>query len=77
MYIASYILWKYVGEDNCPALSIPDNGNVSCSEEIISFKAGEICNFTCNSGYELTGSNTRMCENGNWTGNKATCTESK
>lgn len=68
----------YIGEVSCPALSIPDNGNSSCSEEIISFEAEEleICNFTCNSGYELTGSNTRMCENGNWTGNEATCTRS-
>lgn len=38
---------------------------------------GEICNFTCNSGYQLTGSNNRTCENGNWTGSEATCTRSK
>lgn len=55
---------------------MPDNGNSSCSEEMMSYES-EICNFTCNSGYELTGSNIRMCENGNWTGDEATCTRSK
>ena len=35
---------------------------------------GDTCSFTCNTGYELTGSGTRTCQNdGNWSGNEAMC----
>ena len=36
---------------------------------------GDTCSFTCNTGYELTGSDTRTCQsNGNWNGtDDATC----
>ena len=34
----------------------------------------DTCSFTCNTGYELTGSQTRMCQsNGGWSGSNATC----
>ena len=30
---------------------------------------GDTCSFTCNTGYELTGSDTRTCQsNGSWNG---------
>ena len=36
---------------------------------------GDTCSFTCNTGYELTGSDTRTCQSdGYWSGNNATCT---
>ena len=36
----------------------------------------DTCSFTCNTGYELTGSNTRTCQsNGNWNGNETICTQ--
>ena len=35
---------------------------------------GDTCNFTCNTGYELTGSDTRTCQsNGSWSGSDAIC----
>ena len=35
---------------------------------------GDTCSFTCNTGYELTGSDTRTCQsNGSWSGSKAVC----
>ena len=34
----------------------------------------DTCNFTCNTGYELTGSDTRTCQsNGNWSGSDDVC----
>ena len=34
----------------------------------------DICNFTCNTGYELTGANTRICQsNGSWSGSDVVC----
>ena len=35
---------------------------------------GETCNYTCNTGYELTGSDTRTCWNdGSWSGSDPVC----
>ena len=32
------------------------------------------CSFTCNTGYELTGSDTRICQSdGGWSGSDAVC----
>ena len=34
----------------------------------------DTCSFTCNTGYELTGSDTRTCQsNGIWSGSEAVC----
>ena len=34
----------------------------------------DTCNFTCNTGYELTGSGTRTCQsNGSWSGTDNVC----
>ena len=34
----------------------------------------DTCSFTCNTGYELTGSDTRMCQsNGSWNGTNNVC----
>ena len=39
---------------------------------------GDTCNFTCNTGYELTGSDTRTCQsNGRWSGSDDMCIEGK
>ena len=35
---------------------------------------GDICNFTCNTGYELTDSDTRICQSDkNWSGSDDVC----
>ena len=35
---------------------------------------GDTCSFTCNTGYELTGSDTRTCQsNGSWSGSNNVC----
>ena len=60
----------------CSVLSTPVNGDiVSCSSGRggVGYE-GDTCSFTCNTGYELTGSDTRTCQsNGSWSGNIATC----
>ena len=36
----------------------------------------ETCSLTCNTGYELTGSDTRTCQgDGNWSGSDDVCIE--
>ena len=50
----------------CLPLARPDNGVVGCSQNS--------CFFSCNFGYELTGSDTRTCQNdGSWSGMEAMC----
>ena len=35
---------------------------------------GDTCSFTCNTGYELTGSDTRTCQSdGSWSGSDNVC----
>ena len=53
----------------CDNLLTPPN------REIVSFSSGRVgyegdtCSFTCNTGYELTGSDSRTCQsNGSWSG---------
>ena len=39
---------------------------------------GDTCSFTCNTGYELTGSDNRTCQsNGSWSGSDDVCRRSK
>ena len=63
----------------CPSLSGPNNGMTTCllgDDGIHSYE--DTCNFTCNIGYELTGSDTRTCQSdGSWSGNDAACTIGK
>ena len=60
---------------NCSALNRPMNGMVSCSLGDDGFYSYEDnCSFTCNTGYELTGSDTRTCQsNGSWSGTDTMC----
>ena len=69
------LLYSVVGT-RCNDLSTPANGEIaSCS----SGRTGvgyerDTCNFTCNTGYEVTGSDTRTCQSdGNWTGGDVVC----
>ena len=58
-------------------LSPPSNGKITlCSSgtEGVGYE-GQTCNFRCDAGYELTGSDTRTCQsNGSWSGSPASCT---
>ena len=71
----SYIFIAVV-KIECNGLSVPSNGEiVSCSSGTpgVGFE-GDTCNFTCNTGYELTSSDTRTClSNGSWSGNDTVC----
>ena len=59
-----------IGAQLCPSLSEPNNGMINCSGA--SYE--DTCSFTCNTGYELTGSDTRTCQNdGSWNGTISTC----
>ena len=56
----------------------PNNGMINCSlgdDGIPSYE--DTCSFTCNNGYELTGSNTRTCQSdGSWSGSDNLCRRS-
>ena len=51
------------------------NGMMSCSlgdDGVSSYE--DTCSFTCNTGYELTGSDTRTCQSdGNWSNAHVMC----
>ena len=56
-------------------LTNPHNGMINCllgDDGVPSYE--DTCSFTCNTGYELTGSDTRTCQsNGNWSGSDDVC----
>ena len=56
-------------------MSDPSNGMINCSledDEVPSYE--DTCSFTCDTGYELTGSDTRTCQSdGSWSGSVAVC----
>ena len=67
-----------VAGTSCNLLSAPDNGMIDCSlggDGVPT--AGDTCRFTCNDGFEISGSQARRCRirnnRGRWTGNQATC----
>ena len=60
---------------NCLSLTDPNNGIINCSlgdDNITSYE--DTCSFTCDTGYELTGSDIRTCQSdGSWSGSDAIC----
>ena len=60
---------------SCSVLTNPHNGMVNCSlgdDGVSSYE--DTCSFTCNTGYDLTGSDTRTCQNdGSWSGSDDVC----
>ena len=60
---------------SCPSLTDPNNGIINCSlggDRVPSYE--DTCSFACNTGYELTGSDTRTCQSdGSWSGNVTVC----
>jgi len=60
----------------CDDLSMPSNGQIlSCTSDRIGVGyETESCSYTCNTGYELTGSDTRTCQtSGSWNGTDDVC----
>ena len=60
----------------CPPLTVPIDGMISCSlinSPVFSYE--DTCSFTCNTGYELTGSSeTRTCQsNETWSSSDVFC----
>ena len=63
-------------DESCDNLTSPSNGEItSCSSGGIGVGyEGDTCSFTCNTGYELTVSDTRTCQSdGSWSGSDAMC----
>ena len=60
---------------SCLPLTDPNNGMINCllgDDEVPSYE--DTCSFTCNTGYELTGSDSRTCQsNGSWSGSDDVC----
>ena len=67
-----------VVKTKCIQLSVPANGRiVACSSGTagMGYK-GDTCSVACNTGYELSGSDTRTCQsNGSWSGSDVVCRE--
>ena len=70
--VCMYVIFCLV---TCPSLTEPNNGTITCSlgdDGVPSFE--DTCSFTCNTGYELTGSDTRTCQsNMSWSGSETMC----
>ena len=76
MYIQCLIfVLPTVLDIRCEILSTPSDGRMLCSSGRVGVGyEGDTCNFTCNTGYELTGSDNRTCQsNGSWSGSEALC----
>ena len=78
MYIRSYsiqiiIVSIFCNIVQCTSLSSPTNGNISCNSTDVS-RYEDQCSFSCDPGYELTGSSSRQClSSGSWSGSDVTC----
>ena len=59
----------------CTELTDPTNGTTTCLLiNSPSFSYEDTCSITCNTGYELTGSDTRTCQSdGSWSGTDVMC----
>ncbi|XP_065899767.1 CUB and sushi domain-containing protein 1-like [Dysidea avara] len=75
----SSVMWVATGEEwscervQCTTLPSPSNGNISCDSTGVP-RYEDQCSFSCDPGYELTGSSTRQClSNGSWNGTDVTC----
>ena len=75
LVIKSLLCIMLIAARLCPSLSEPNNGMISCSLGIDGDATYEdTCSFICNTGYELTGSDTRICQSeGSWSGTGGSC----
>jgi len=67
----------------CLTLAAPDNGDISCLLRSSDGRptVGDSCSFTCDDGFELSGSSVRTCQrrrrNTRWSGQPTICTKGK
>uniref|UniRef100_A0A8C9ZDM3 E-selectin n=1 Tax=Sander lucioperca TaxID=283035 RepID=A0A8C9ZDM3_SANLU len=63
----------------CPLLAkAPQNGRMNCSHPYSSFSFGSHCDFECDEGFWLRGTQTMTCNNsGHWSQDLPTCQESQ
>ena len=72
MYVYYIIRYCY-SIVQCTSLSSPINGNMLCDSTDVP-RYEDQCSFSCDPGYELTGSSSRQClSNGSWSGSDVTC----
>jgi len=58
----------------CPPLTAPNNGMINCPGNMFE----DTCTFSCDQGYELSGSETWTCQsNTTWNGSDVMCTPGK
>ena len=71
LHISSYyVIFDSIGE--CGVLLNPTNGQVSHPNGTTE---GQTATYTCNTGYNLVGDSTRMCQaTGMWSRSEPTCT---
>ena len=57
---------------SCPPLTAPDNGMIDCTGSLFE----DTCTFSCDDGYELTGSENRTCQSDQtWSGTEPMCVQ--
>ncbi|XP_052521839.1 P-selectin isoform X10 [Tympanuchus pallidicinctus] len=58
----------------CSLLTAPEHGELNCSHVYEKFTFGSICDFSCQTGFELIGPQSRECmATGTWTGDTSQC----
>ena len=59
---------------SCPPLTAPNNGMINCTGN----EFEDTCTFSCDQGYELSGSETQTCQSSTiWNGSDVMCTPGK
>ncbi|XP_069824058.1 E-selectin-like [Dendropsophus ebraccatus] len=59
---------------SCRPLQSPSHGVYICSDTLGSFQYNSICNFSCEEGFELSGTRSLFCQSsGNWSDSTPTC----
>ena len=71
----NFYLYELFAAVTCPPLKAPGNGTINCSSSDDGpHYVGDICTYTCDSGFVLDDTDNRECrENGSWNGTELFC----
>ncbi|XP_056379568.1 P-selectin-like isoform X2 [Hyla sarda] len=59
---------------SCRSLQIPSHGQMVCSDTLGTFQYNSVCNFSCEEGFQMTGTRSLSCQDsGNWSESIPTC----